>query len=52
MFLNNFEQFLPETLIQDIAPDPGGEEQATIISSVFINYQALAFTFLGPCITI
>ena len=41
MFLYNFEQFFPETLIQDIAPEPGGEEQATIMSSVFINYWAL-----------
>ena len=38
IFLNSSEQPFPETLIQETAPEPGGEEQATIVSSVFINY--------------
>ena len=52
IFLNILGQSLPETLMQEIAPDPKGEEHAIIVSSKFINYQALAFSFLGPCITI
>ena len=37
-----------ETLIREIAPTPGGDEQATIVSSRSIN---LVY-FLGPCIYI
>ena len=37
-----------ETLIKEIAPTPGGEEHATIVSSKAIN----SIYFLGPCIYI
>ena len=37
-----------ETLIKEIAPTPGGEEHATIVSSRSIN----SVYFLGPCIYI
>jgi hypothetical protein len=37
-----------ETLIKEIAPTPGGEEHATIVSSKSIN----SIYFLGPCIYI
>ena len=37
-----------ETLIREIAPTPGGDEQATIVSSRSIN----SVYFLGPCMYI
>ena len=38
----------PETLIRAMAPTPGGEEHATIVSSRSIN----SVYFLGPCMYI
>lgn len=38
IFLNILGQSLPEILMQEMAPDPRGEEHAIIVSSKFINY--------------
>jgi hypothetical protein len=36
--LNILGQSLPEILMQEMAPNPRGEEHAIIVSSKFINY--------------